>query len=105
MVSEANNSRASDTLEDGQIRFFDNYIPTLGVGNYVINVNQHLQPTNSTIDDTFTASQSFSVQGPRYSISTDDILSMGPASNTEGLYNQYLPQIVLTKPDLPWQRG
>lgn len=96
----------SDAIESGQIRFYDNYIPSLGVGNYVINVSQHIHPTDSkTINDTFTASQSFSVQGPRYTIAPENILSMGPANNSEGLFNQFLPQIVLTKPDLPWERN
>lgn len=104
MSRKPSNSHSEDTLEDGEIQFFDNYIPTLGVGNYVINFTQKIHPLDSDINDEFKASQSFSVQGPRYALAPEDILSYGPANNTEGLFDQYLPQIVLTKPDLPWER-
>ncbi|MDO8955129.1 MAG: hypothetical protein Q7V63_09825 [Gammaproteobacteria bacterium] len=109
MDTSSGNQLTSDALlEDGQIQFYDNYVPTLTVGDYVINFSQDMNSTSvsgKAITDNYTTSQTFTVQGPRYSLSPSDILSFGPSANTSGLYDQYLPQAVLIRPDLPWERN
>lgn len=93
------------TLTDGDVRFYDNYVPTLGVGDFVLNFTQRFNPkTTPVIDETFGTSQVFSVQGPRYTLPTADIYSHFPPDNAFGRFDQFLPQVVFTKPDLPWER-
>jgi hypothetical protein len=93
------------SLGDGDIRFYDNYVPTLGVGDYLINVTQLLNPTTSPpINECHAASQFFSVQGPRYVLPTEDFFSVFPPDNAQGVFDQFLPHVVLTKRDLPWER-
>src|SRR6185295_166856 len=95
------------SLDAGDIRFYDNYVPTLGVGDYLINVTQQVNPQNTTpaIDDRYVASQLFSVQGPRYSLPATDIFSIYPPANSQGVFDQFLPNVVLTKRELPWERN
>src|SRR5579871_1627827 len=91
-------------LGKGEIRFFDNYIPALEVGDYVLNVVQEINPKNTAIDEKHAAAQVFSVQGPRYTLPPDDVFSVFPPNDSVGIYDQFLPQIVLAKRDLPWER-
>lgn len=93
------------SLGDGGIRFYDNYVPTLGVGDYVVNVAQRVNPLNADIDDCWTASQLFSVAGLRYALPPGDFFSTFPAQNSQGVFDQFLPHVVLTARDLPWERN
>src|SRR4051794_37709423 len=94
------------TLADGDIRFYDNYVPTLVAGDYLINVTQQLNPvTTPTIDECYVASQAFSVQGPRYSLPNADLFSVFPPDNANGIFDQFLPHVVLTQRELPWERN
>ena len=91
-------------LDKDKIRFYDNYVPTLPVGDYMIDVEQRVNPKNTSIDDKFETSQRFFVQGPRYTLPTEDIFSVFPPDNAEGNFHQSLPHVVLAKRDLPWER-
>ena len=92
-------------LDKGDIRFYDNYVPTLEVGDYLINVVQQFNPLNQNIEEErYVTSQAFSVQGPRYNLPAEDIFSIFPPNNSLGVFDQFLPQVVLTKQDLPWER-
>jgi hypothetical protein len=95
------------SLDAGDIRFYDNYVPKLAVGDYLINVTQRVNPKNTTppIDDCYAASQLFSVQGPRYTLPPNDIFSIYPPANSQGVFDQFLPNIVLTQRALPWERN
>lgn len=94
-------------LEQGDIRFYDNFVPALGDGDYLINVTQQVNPQNTTppIDESFAASQFFSVQGPRYTLPAGDIFSVFPPANAAGVFDQFLPNVVLTARELPWERN
>lgn len=93
------------SLEKGAIRFYDNYVPTLPVGDYLINVTQRINPRNTKIDECHAASQVFSVQGPRYALPSEDIFSIFPPNNAVGIFDQFLPHVVLSKRELPWERN
>ena len=45
------------------------------------------------------------VSSPRYSMPTDQILSTFPPANAEGAFGDRLPQIVLKRRTLPWERN
>ena len=38
-------------LGPGQVRFYDNYVPTLVAGDYTIDVTQRLNPTTTPVID------------------------------------------------------
>jgi hypothetical protein len=92
-------------LQPGQIVFYDNSIPGLEAGDYVINIAQRIHPTSSVvIDESYVASQGFSVTAPRYTLPPEDIFSVFPPEDAQGIFDQFLPHVVLTKRDLPWER-
>jgi hypothetical protein len=91
-------------LPVGKMRFFDNYIPTLEVGDYIINVSQRVNPKNSDVDECFSISQPFSVLGPRYTLPAGDLHSVFPRRQSIAIVDQTLPHLVLTQRDLPWER-
>lgn len=91
-------------LDKGDIRFYDNYVPMLAVGDYLINVAQRFNPLHHDINERYVKSQPFSVQGPRYNLPPEDLFSSFPPNNALGVFDQFLPQVVLTKQDLPWER-
>jgi hypothetical protein len=93
------------SLTEGDIRFYDNYVPSLGVGDYIINVTQQVNPKNTTTNECHAASQVFSVQGPRYTLPPDDIFSTFPPNNAQGVFDQFLPHVVMTKRDLLWENN
>jgi hypothetical protein len=93
------------SLGEGGVRFYDNYVPTLGAGDYLVNVAQQVNPLNADIDDSWTASQVFSVAGPRYVVPPDDFFSISPPQNAQGVFDQFLPHVVLAARDLPWERN
>ena len=103
-------NNADDTpLKKGEIRMYDNYVPTLDVGDYTIAVSQQVNPKTKEgdpeIDKTYTDSQTFSVQGPRYVLPAEDLYSVFPPDNSQGVFDQFLPHVVMTKQDLPWERN
>lgn len=87
----------------GSIRFYDNYVPTLEEGDYLINVVQQVNPDPST-QECYPASQVFSVSGPRYSLPPQDVFSVFPPAESIGIFDQFLPHVVLTRRELPWER-
>lgn len=92
-------------LDAGDIRFYDNYVPMLPPGDYLINLTQQVNPTGTAIDESFAASQAFSVDGPRYTLPSGDVYSVFPPANAQGVFDQYLPHVVLSQRELPWERN
>src|SRR5207237_185040 len=99
-------SKADDctNVDPGYIRFYDNYVPTLEVGTYLINIAQKIEPPGADVE-CHVASQAFCVSGPRYNLPKEDIASVFPPENALGNFDQYLPHIVLSKQELPWERN
>lgn len=89
-----------------QMNFFDNFVPSLAAGEYLISLSQTLSaPDISGIpNEPFTASQSFLVQGPRYVVDPADVHRVYPPQNGTGKYHEYLPMVVFNKRALPWER-
>lgn len=93
-------------LDKGDIRIYDNYVPALGIGDYIVNVTQTVSLKNTTVpDECYPASQPFSVQGPRYTLPPEDVFSCFPPNNAQGVFDQHLPHVVLTKKDLLWENN
>jgi hypothetical protein len=99
------NDEDCEVVGSGRIRFYDNRVPTLGVGNYKVDVRQRINPKGTQIDETYTESQFFSVEGPRFTLPGEDLYSIFPPGNAQGIFSQFLPHVVLSKADLPWERN
>lgn len=92
-------------LPVGDIAFFDNYIPSLDDGIYTISAKTEITgdiDTKGYFDKPIT--QVFEVRGPQFSLPANEVHSVYPPANSNSIYDQYLPNIVLNKRVLPWER-
>lgn len=99
---------SGEDLAPGQVRVFDNYVPELEVGDYLVNVTQRINPVVSgsePIDESHAISQPFSVSGPRFTLPPGEVFSVFPAPDAVGPFHQLLPHVVLTHRELPWERN
>lgn len=111
----------------GDIRFVEHFEPRWESGNYTLTVEQligsssgatsltasdsleyatgNAEPSDSsTITDSFTASLTFAVLGPRFSLPPDRIHTRFPTPGGNGQFSNVLPHVVVTDKTLPWQR-
>jgi hypothetical protein len=86
-------------------------VPPLTAGDYVLEADQKISDPHP---DAGVKSSSFPTQpyrghvrvsSPRYRMPPDQILSTFPPANSEGAYESRLPQIVLRRRTLPWERA
>ena len=74
-------------------------VPPLGAGDYTLTGSQSLNG-----GPTAPYSGHVRVTSPRYRMPPDQILSSFPPANAEGAFETRLPQIVLKRRTLPWER-
>jgi hypothetical protein len=84
------------------ITFFQSDVPPLRVGSYTLTATQTVP---GQAPGSFSASNTFVVQGPRFSFPQDAINSVFPPANAVGEYDGVLPHVVFTQRTLPWQRA
>lgn len=95
--------------DPGQVQFCDHYVPPLKEGTYTIAINQVLTNVSpppagqAPLNQNFSATQTFSVLGPRFQMPGRDIQAVYPPDKSQGKFQQKLPYIVLTKRALPWE--
>lgn len=92
-------------LPVGDIAFYDNFIPSLDDGIYTISAETGISgpiDTKGYFDKPIT--QDFEVRGPQFSLPATEVHSVYPPANSNSAYDQFLPNIVLDKRVLPWER-
>lgn len=90
-----------DTLTK-TVTFIQYDIPPLKAGKYTLTAHQTLDGQPAPND--FTAVRSFAVGGNRFQLDGDDIVSLFPPANANGEFDGVLPNVVLKRSTLPWQR-
>jgi hypothetical protein len=87
----------------GSMYLFDCVTPPLVDGSYRIDV-----VTNVTYDNRQAplASNSgyFDIEGPRFTLPATDVAAVYPPRNGHGGFDEFIPQIVLGRRTLPWER-
>lgn len=79
--------------------------PPLPDGDYNIEVTQEiLADTKIDKDNQFTASLSFSVFGPRFTLDPQEIQAVFPPAGSLGDHANVFPHIILNRSTLPWER-
>lgn len=84
----------------GHFVLHSNVLPEVTAGEYQL-VSSH----TGTPFDVDTVATAVHVKSPRFSMPTDQILSTFPPANAEGYFGDRLPQIVLKRRTLPWERN
>jgi hypothetical protein len=110
--NEENDNEENDDEEDdeeertplmpktGYFVLHSNFLPTVTAGQYDLVTTQDGLP--------FTVAEAHThvtVAAPRFVMPTDQILSSFPPANAEGAFGDRLPQIVLKRRTLPWERN
>ena len=78
-------------------------VPPLTAGDYVLQGTQTLTTGGSRPTAPYEAN--LRVTSPRFKLPPDQILSAFPPANSEGAYESRLPQIVIKRRTLPWERA
>lgn len=84
------------------ITFIQSDVPPLRVGNYTLTATQTVP---GQTPGSFSATNTYVVQGPRYAFPQDAINSVFPPPNAVGEYDGVLPHVVFNLRTLPWQRA
>lgn len=85
------------------VTFIQYDIPPLKAGKYKLTAHQKIDGQPAPND--FTAVRSFAVGGNRFQLNGDDIVSLFPPANANGEFDGVLPNVVLKRSTLPWQRS
>ena len=84
----------------GHFVLHSNVMPKITAGPYELLTEQTGLPFDVEPEHTHIV-----VAAPRYSMPTEQILSSFPPANAEGAFGDRLPQIVLKRRTLPWERN
>ena len=86
--------------QTGHFILHSNVLPEVTAGRYELVSDQTGVPFDVDPEHTHVT-----VSAPRYTMPTDQILSTFPPANAEGSFGDRLPQIVLKRRTLPWERN
>ena len=89
------------TLQPNTLQLYDNVRPGLEAGTYTIKIVHDLRVDGADIPS---ASQPFTVKGPRFTLEPADVHAVYPPANSSGDYGHTLPHVVLGTRTLPWER-
>lgn len=85
----------------GDVQLYDNLVPAITGGNYAITVT-HDAP--DVLAQPATVVQRFTVQAPQFAIDPGEIAQRFPPEGSTGQFDDTLPFVVLSVPELPWER-
>lgn len=85
----------------GDIVFFDDYLPALDAATYTITLSHRVSVDGAHIPD---HTRTVEVLAPRFALPSEDVHSVHPPGRASGHYSHELPQIVLGRRMLPWER-
>lgn len=88
--------------QPGHFRLHGRAEPPLVAGDYVIEGEQSIPEESTARFDAYRGH--LRVTAPRFRLPPDHVLSTFPPANSEGAYETRLPQIVLRRRTLPWER-
>ncbi|HEX5354826.1 MAG TPA: hypothetical protein VFW93_01315 [Aquabacterium sp.] len=86
----------------GSMVLYDYALPPLKPGNYRLQVSGEIQA--GTHNHELSNERHFVVDGPRFALNPGDIAGVCPPNNAQGPFGSVLPQIVMRRRTLPWER-
>ncbi|MGM7669050.1 hypothetical protein [Microbacterium sp. A93] len=98
----------------GTFRIYPAALPPITIGRYVVDGEIEIidvadkaaaapQPIGTPVGTFEQLQGAFDVEGPRYQLPPDQVLSTYPPSGSRGAYSRRLPQIVIKRRTLPWE--
>jgi hypothetical protein len=98
-------------IEEGKFQLYSHITPALKADDYRFTVRQDLSAKkgSETLDEDDLPVDSLTthvrVTAPRFQLPPDQVLSTFPPAGSEGAYGSRLPQVVIKRRTLPWERG
>ncbi|MCK8462473.1 hypothetical protein MUY35_01250 [Aliiroseovarius sp. S1339] len=89
----------------GKFFLYDSIDPALTAGSYTLFGDLSLKSNSTTSYPVDTLETHFNVTAPRLKLPPDQALMTFPPANSEGAFENRLPQIVLKRRTLPWDRA
>jgi hypothetical protein len=95
---------------EGKFRLYSKLTPPLEAGLWRLRADQHLEahtPETGLDENDLRVDQEnvhLRIRSPRYLLPPDQILSTYPPANSFGSYGSRLPQVVIKRRTLPWER-
>lgn len=88
----------------GKFFLYDAIVPPLPAGEYELTAEFDIDVDDNSAKPVADQDLHFNVTAPRLKLPPDNALMVFPPANSEGSYEARLPQIVLKKKTLPWDR-
>jgi hypothetical protein len=85
----------------GQFVLHSHVVPDLPAGTYTVHVQQAISAPLATPE---TLDSHLEVTAPRFALPADQLLSTFPPNQGQGSFSTRLPQVVLKRRTLPWER-
>ncbi len=85
----------------GDVQLYDDYVPAVFGGDYQITVG-HDAP--AVLSQPATAAQRFTVSAPQFAVDPGEVVQSYPPDCSTGQFGDVLPFVVLSTPELPWER-
>lgn len=86
----------------GAMVLYDYALPPLKPGRYRFQVGGDIQAGSQ--HHTLNNERHFEVDGPRFILNPGDLAGMSPPPNAQGAFGSVLPQLVMRRRTLPWER-
>src|SRR5688572_22390367 len=86
----------------GSMYLYDYAAAPLRPGAYRYEVSTTIEKGSSA--NTLSNERYFNVEGPRFVLNPGDIAGVVPPRNSQGPFSAVLPQIVMRRRTLPWER-
>jgi hypothetical protein len=94
------------TPRPGFFNLWSALTPPLKAGQFRLDAQVDLEPgVTPTSMPVETGQTFFTVDAPRFALPADQLLSTYPPANGNGAYSERLPQVVLKRRTLPWERA
>lgn len=89
---------------EGQFQLYTRIPPDLEAGEWRIRADHTLDADGGTVGAVERSNVHFNINSPRYGLPPGQILSTYPPANSIGSYGSRLPQVVIKRRTLPWER-
>src|SRR6266851_2628800 len=85
----------------GQMRLYDEVGPALPDGLYRLTASTALSRPDFAVGS---VDGYFALDGPRFTLPATEVVAVHPPRNAQGAFEELLPQVVLGRRTLPWER-
>lgn len=89
------------TVAPGQMRLYDETRPALPDGLYRLTASTRLSRPDFAVSS---VDGYFLLDGPRFALPATEVAAVYPPANAQGAFDEVLPQVVLGRRTLPWER-